>query len=253
MGWNTRGIVVGVALAGLLIGATAGCGSTPDVTIEASPGHGPDSLPDGITVSGVGEVHGTPDTLTATVSVSVKRGDVGTAVADNAAAANAVIDAAKDAGIDEADIQTQNYSVNQEWRYPDGGSPVADGYRVTNSVVVRITELETAGSVIDAVLAAGGDDVSLNTVAFTLEEDGPALEAARQAAFEDAQAKAKQYAELSGQGLSGAEAISDVNVEAERFSYVGAAVAMEAATSTTPIEGGQVTTRVTVNARFGIG
>ncbi len=251
MRFNRRGLA-GMALAGVLITGAAACGSSPDVTIEASPGHGPDSLPDGITVSGEGEVNGKPDTLTATVSVSVKRGDVGTAVADNAVVATAVIDAAKASGIAEEDVQTQNYSVNQEWRYPEGGSPVPDGYRVTNSVVVRITELETAGTVIDAVLAAGGDDVSLNTVAFTLEEDGPALEAARQAAFEDAQTKAEQYAELSGQGLAGAEAISDVMVQAEPFSYVGAAVAMDAATST-PIEAGVVTTRVTVNARFGIG
>lgn len=249
MKWNTRGLVTGMALAGLLVGATA-CGSTPDVTVEASPGHGPDTLPDGITVSGEGEITGKPDTLSATISVSVKRDDVGTAVADAATVATAVIDAAKAAGVAEEDVQTQNYSVNQEWRYPEGGSPIPDGYRVTNSVLVKVSALDTAGSVIDASLSAGGNDVSLNMVAFTLEEDGPALEAARQAAFEDAEAKAQQYADLSGQTLGGAEAISDANVVPERFESVGYAVASDSAALSSPIEPGEVTTRVTVNARF---
>ncbi len=48
-------------------------------------------------------------------------------------------------GVNEKDVQTRNYSVNQEFRYPQNGTPVADGFRVNNTVTVRVRDLTTAG------------------------------------------------------------------------------------------------------------
>jgi hypothetical protein len=144
--------------------------------------------------------------------------------------------------------------VNQEFRYPQNGTPIPDGYRVTNTVTVRVRELTNAGPVIDAATAAGGNDTQINGVAFSLENDGPALSAARDKAFGDAQAKARQYADLAGVSLGGAQAISDVVINPVAQQFTGEAARMVAFdASATPIQPGQVTTSVTVNARFPLG
>jgi uncharacterized protein YggE len=244
-----------VVLAGVVALATLGvaCSEPAPVEVQAPLDRGPDVLPDGITVSGEGEVEGAPDTLSADLAVSVKRSSVGEAVAASAGVSTAVVDAVSAQGVAEEDVQTRSYTVNQEFRFPEGGSPVPDGYRVNNTVTVRVRDLPSAGAVIDAAVAAGGDDLRIDRVAFSLENDGPALTAARERAFRDAQTKARQYAELADQPLGGAQAISDVVVSPQAQQFFGDAAARAAFAASdggTPIQPGEVTTRVTVNTRF---
>lgn len=244
-------IAIGVAVAGLSLAA---CGEPAQVDVQAPLDRGPDALPDGITVSGEGEVEGAPDTLSVDLGVTIKRDTVGEAVAASSERATAVIDAVKAQGVDDADVQTRNYSVNQEFRYPENGNPIPDGFRVNNTVTVRVRDLATAGGVIDAATGAGGDDIRVDTVSFSLENDGPALTAARDKAFRDAQEKAKQYADLAEVPLGEAQAISDVVVTPIAQTYAGEYARAAADTvATTPIQGGEVTTRVTVSTRFRLG
>jgi uncharacterized protein len=170
-------------LAVLVVPGLAGCSDPPQVEVQAPLDRGPDALPDGITVSGEGEVEGAPDTLTVDLAVNIKRSSVGEAVSASADVATAVVDAVKAQGVTDKDVQTRNYSVNQEFRYPQGGTAVPDGFRVNNTVTVKVRDLATAGAVIDAATTAGGDGIRVDTVAFSLENDGPALTAAREKAF----------------------------------------------------------------------
>lgn len=242
------------ALVVAMLPALAACGKPAQVDVQAPLDRGPDALPDGITVSGEGEVQGAPDTLSVDLTVTIKRGTVGEATAASAEASTAVADAVKGQGVDDKDVQTRNYSVNQEFRYPQNGTPQPDGFRVTNTITVRVRDLANAGNVIDAATAAGGDDIRVDTVAFSLENDGPALTSAREAAFRDAQEKAKQYAQLADVPLGDAQAISDVVVTPVSQQLQGdSARAYAADTASTPIQAGQVTTTVTVNTRFSLG
>ena len=168
-----------VVLAVLVVPGLAACSDPPRVDVQAPLDRGPDALPDGVTVSGDGEVEGAPDTLSVDLAVTIKRPTVGEAVAASADVSNAVVDAVKGQGVGEPDVQTRNYSVNQEFRYPENGTPMPDGFRVNNTVTVRVRDLTAAGAVIDAATSAGGDDLRVDTVAFSLENDGPALTAAR--------------------------------------------------------------------------
>jgi uncharacterized protein YggE len=247
-----------VVLTGIVAVATltVGCSEPAPVDVQAPLDRGPDALPDGITVSGEGEVEGAPDTLSADLAVSVKRPSVGEAVAASAEIATAVVDAVSAQGVADEDVQTRSYTVNQEFRFPEGGSPVPDGYRVNNTVTVKVRDLPNAGAVVDAAVAAGGNDLRIDRVAFSLENDGPALTAARERAFRDAQAKAEQYAALADRPLGAAQAISDVVVTPQAQQFFGEAAsraAFGAPDSATPIQPGEVTTRVTVSTRFTIG
>jgi uncharacterized protein YggE len=243
----------------LALGLSGCAQKAPDVNISAPAGQagterGPDELPDGITVSGEGEVQGAPDTLTVTLGVSLKRGSVSSAVTDAGIAAAKVLDAIAGAGVTKEDTQTSNYSVNPEFRYPQNAAPVPDGFRVTNTLTIKIRDLDKAGSTIDAATAAGGNDVALQGVAFTLEDDSAALDGARERAFNAAKGKAEQYAELAGRPVGSAQAVRDTIVTPQPLAYTGFAArgAVDAANET-PIEAGQVTTKVTVNVRYSFG
>lgn len=250
-GWARGLAVAGLAVATLTLGA---CASDPaEVNVAAPLDRGPDDLPDGITVSATGEVEGAPDTMTVSIGVSLKRPTVQSAVDESAVLATALLDAAKANGVAEEDIQTRDYSVQQEFRYPENAPPVPDGFRVSNIVVVQIRDLTTAGATIDAMTAAGGDAAVLQSVAFTLEEDAEALDAARADAMGKARAKAEQLAELGGGTLGPAQAISDQPLAPQPVTYYGEAASRAAYAddeATTPISPGEVTSSVTVRVRY---
>lgn len=177
---------------------------TPSVTVQ-QPAEGTMS---GISVSGEGEVTGTPDTLTMAFGVSVTKDSVSEAVAIAADEADAIMAALMSNGVAEEDIQTSNYSIWPQYDYT-AQKQVLIGYQVNNDVTVKIRDIETAGATIDAVTAAGGDDVTVNGVAFSIEDNDALITAARDAAFADAKAKAEQLAALSGVTLGDPISISE--------------------------------------------
>lgn len=236
-----------LAVAALAAAVAAGCSQkAPVVNVT----NDPTGSQRGIVVSGRGEASGAPDTVAVSVGVSVKRPTAPAAISDGAASAQRVIDALKGAGVADKDIRTTNYSLNQEFRYPEGGSPQPDGFRVTNQVVAKVRTIDTVGAVIDAATTAGGDDAVVQGISFSLDDDSAALEVARDAAFADAKAKAEQFAQLSGRRLGEVVSIDHrvappVTVPREQLGYARDAVAMS-----TPIEAGEVDTVVTVDVRW---
>lgn len=232
------------ALMAVVLFSAAACSNKPsDVTVSA-----PGDNATGIAVTGEGEVTGTPDVLSISLGVSVKRDSVDTAVSESATLADALIDALKGAGIDEADIQTENYSIQPQFRYSQG-EEIPDGFRVDNAVRVKLRELDRAGEVIDVATDAGGDQVRVQGVAFSLEDNEELLAQAREKAWEDARAKATQLAELSGQQLGDAVQISET-LGGGPVMFEAGAGALAATGGDTPIEPGELTTSVQIEARF---
>lgn len=154
---------------------------TPSVTVESPPPAQVDSAPAGISVSGIGIVTGAPDTLTMSFGVSVRRKTVGEAVSDAAERADAIIASLKNNGVLEEDIQTTNYSIYPEYDYRNNRERLI-GYQVNNTVKAKIRDLDNAGAIIDDVTAAGGDDVRVSGVSFSIEDNQALIEAARAAA-----------------------------------------------------------------------
>ncbi len=169
------------ALAAIVLLTAAACSNEPsEVTVSA-----PGDNAAGITVSGEGEVTGTPDVLSIALGVSVKRDTVDAAVSEAATLADRLVETLKAAGVEETDIQTQNYSIQPEFRYSQG-EEIPDGFRVDNTVRVKLRELDRAGEVIDAASEAGGDQVRVQGVTFSLEDNEALLTEAREKAWEDA-------------------------------------------------------------------
>jgi uncharacterized protein YggE len=111
-----------------------------------------------------------------------------------------------EAGVAEADIATSNYNLSPRYRWVEevcvpgsvcrGGERVIDGYEVSQSVTVKVRDLEQSGALISGVGQRGSTNVS--SLQFTID-DPDSLEAeARALAIADAQAKAAVLAEELG-------------------------------------------------------
>jgi uncharacterized protein YggE len=244
--------------AGITIVALAAAACTPQVTVQAEEGSvvasGTEteaSSGTGIAVTGTGEVSGTPDTLTMTFGVSVLRDTVAEAVAQSAERTDAVIAALEAAGVAKDDIQTTNFSIFPEYDY-SGDRQRLTGFRVDNSVVADIRDVGSAGDVIDDAVAAGGDEVIVSGVSFSIEDDADLVEAARAEAWADAQAKAEQLADLAGVTLGEPVTIAETLSAVPGPVFFGDAAVAEAREFATPIEPGQEQVEVTLTVRFAI-
>ena len=69
--------------------------------------------------------------------------------------------------------------------------------------------MDTAGAIIDAATAAGGDATVVNNLAFSIEDNAELLQMARTAAWADAEGKARQLAQLAGLELGTAISITE--------------------------------------------
>jgi hypothetical protein len=234
-------------LVGLVVAAAAGCAQKAPVVNIAND---PSASQNGIVVSGRGEVSGAPDTVALSIGVSVKRPTAPAAIGDAASSATKLIDALKAAGVAEKDIQTANYSLNQEFISPNNAGPKPDGFRVSNTVVAKIRTMDSVGAVIDAATAAGGSDAQVQGVSFSLDDDTASLAAARDQAFADAKAKAEQFAKLSDRKLGKVVAINQTDTPSTPIATPLAAKAFDAAATPTPIQAGEVQTAVTVDVRW---
>jgi len=242
-----RKLLVLVAAGAVLLAA---CGSGEGTLVSAAATDG--STTSGINVTGQGKVTGQPDVLKVILGVSVLRPTVDQATADAASLATAVIDALKASGVAEDDIQTTNYSINPEYDW-SGETQRLLGYRVNNEVQVKIRDLEQAGEIIDAATAAGGDATVVNSLSFSIEDNAELLQMARTAAWNDAEGKASQLAQLAGVELGAAISITEtINYEPTPIYYErDMAAAGEGAS--TPIESGTQEVTVIVQVTFSLG
>ena len=151
-----------------------------------------------ITVNAVGVVKAVPDAVKVMGQVSV----VGTTTSSALASANTSSAAVRKAifanGVAAKDLATTSMSVAPEYNYtPDKGS-VQVGYRASQSFTITVRNASNAGTIVDAIVAAGGDNLQLNGVSPFITDDTKATLAARSAAVANAKSKAASYAKLLG-------------------------------------------------------
>jgi uncharacterized protein YggE len=238
-----------VALLVLLCCVAGACASTPKVDVSTPQAISSGGVDDGITVTGSGQVQGTPDTLTTSFGVLVRMPSVSEAIAGAATTANTVVATLRAHGVAPADIQTQNYSVFQSFTTVHE-QQVPNGYTVGETLVAKLHRLNTAGAVIDAVSAAGGPAVSIQDVTFSLEANKQLLARARAMAWADAEAQAQQMSSLSDHHLGAAAGISLATNPQPIYANKGLTAQAALPSDVTQFEPGQVSTTVQVTVRF---
>lgn len=219
--------------------------------------HEPVNLPPSVTVSGIGRVQTRPDMAEINIGVATQAPTAAAALTANNTAMTNLINTLKAAGIEEKDILTSNFSVNPEYQQ-DRPEPMDRpqpprivGYRVDNSVQVKVRALAKLGAILDAVVRSGANNV--NGISFAVAQPEPILDKARTNAVSDARRKAELYATAAGVKVGRVLYITEsggmMPPPSPRFYAMEAAQAKD---SSVPIATGEQTMESTVQIIYAI-
>ena len=154
-----------------------------------------------ITVSAQGAVKVVPDAVRINATATAVAASSKEALAATAKTSTAVRAALKSAKIDTKDIATQSVTVYPEYKYTSDGGSTLTGYRGSQSFTIIVRAADTAGSLVDALVTAGGDNLQINGATPFVLDSTKSLEAVRAAAVKSAKSKAASYAKLMGAKL----------------------------------------------------
>jgi uncharacterized protein YggE len=146
-----------------------------------------------INATGTGKALAVPDRAHFSFGMEVRESTASAALRAAVAAVTGVVTALRGAGVDAADLQTEQISLMPQTN--DAGVEIV-GYNAVSSVSARIHELEQAGAVVDAAVAAGANRV--HGPSLTRADPSDLYRDALRAAYEDARAKAQVLAEAGG-------------------------------------------------------
>ena len=236
---KTKSVLIAAVLLFALV--LSACGSTSAVAPSAQ-----QPPVRSMTVSGEGKVVLQPDIAYVNIGVHTEKPTAAEAVAQNSADSQAVITAIKAAGVSANDIQTTNYNIYQNNQTGPDGKVVSSNYDVDNTVYVTVRDLTKLGSLLDASVKAGANNV--NNIQFDLVDKTKALSDARAAAVKAAQAEASALASAAGVTLGNIQSINVNENSPSPIFYAKAAVGMGASDSSVPVSAGsmQITSDVTL-------
>jgi hypothetical protein len=127
------------------------------------------------------------------------------------------------------------------------------GYQVTNTLTIKVRDLNNIGNVIDEASEAAGDLIRVSRVSFTIEDTKPLQNEAREEAIADLLTKAATMAGLAGVELGQLVYLTESGGGVpQSFAKIESAAAFGFADSSTSILAGELDVSVNVQAVFGI-
>lgn len=207
-----------------------------------------------LSATGVGYAGVAPDTAIVDLGVETDAASADTALQDNSTRTQRLIESLRSRGVAEKEIQTRSLSLQPQYvhnRSPKpGGQATRElvGYRATHLISVRLTDMAVVGEVIDAAVKAGGNRI--DQIRFEVSDPSAMQALAREAAFEDAKAKAEQLAALAGARLGDVLTIQSHDHSAGPVREVSLARSM--AMDSVPVQGGQITQSVSVQVTWAL-
>ncbi|MFO7966580.1 MAG: SIMPL domain-containing protein [Archaeoglobaceae archaeon] len=253
---DNRYLVVIVLVLGVLVGSAVTNFATPsmvvaDDTADVDDGDG-DNNSNRLHVAGSGEVNVDPDQVVISLGVSITKDSAEEAREECANRTSQVIDALKDVGITDDQVETERFSLYADRDYirEEDRSKVV-GYRAVNTIKITSNDTDKAADLIDTAVQKGANDV--DRVTFTLQDstrEGMREEAVKKA-VQDAKTEAQHVAQEVGVQLGSPVKIDVTSTGYQpyqpRYSMASetpvpvATPAPTAAGPTTPIQEGKVT------------
>jgi len=205
-----------------------------------------DDLRSTISVLGDGRVLVQPDVAQASFGVEATGQTLSAAQADASTRMQAVVDALVAQGVPREEIRTSRLSANPVYDQKD--NTIIRGYHASNSVQVKLRQLDQVGAIVDAVTAAGANRV--DGLSFAVDNLEAPKGQARGLAVQNARIKADQLAGLAGLHVVGVKSIEEADASATPVRAQPMAARSDAyvAASAPPVEPGtqEVRTQVTV-------
>ncbi len=164
-----------------------------------------DPIYNSITVNGTAEAFAIPDVATFSFGVTEKAKTVAEAQTAASDKINSALSAVRGSGIEDKDIKTTAYSISPSYEYVGAncnefrctpGTRTLTGYEVSQSVQVKIRDLDKVGSVFSSIGALDVENVSGLT--FSIDDIEKIKAQAQAQAIADAKAKAKVLASQLG-------------------------------------------------------
>ena len=205
-----------------------------------------------ITVSGVGTISVVPDAVRFNATVSALASTSADALASASKSANAVRAALKANAIATKDIRSANISVYPEYNWTQETGTKITGYRASQSFDVLVRTASKAGTIIEAVVTAGGDNVQLGGVIPTTLNPSAATEDARAAAVANAKSKASSYAKLLGTSIGKVLSLEEQSSPVYSSPFPMAKAGMSADTAAVEIDLGEQDVTVTITVRWAL-
>ena len=147
-----------------------------------------------VSFNGEGKVLAKPDVAVVDFSIVTEAATSKAAQDANSEKSQKVVDFLKKQKVEDKDIKTVGYNIYPKYSYPRNGVPKITGYRVEQTIEVKVRDLDNVSSVLDGIVTAGANQV--NNLNFEIDEPEKLKAEARAKAIADAKKKAD---ELKGQ------------------------------------------------------
>ena len=152
--------------------------------------------PPSVTASGEAVITAEPDQAEIDIGVVTQARGAPDAARENAEKVARVLSEVKKLLGTGDEVKTASYSLNPNYRYPQGGKPEITGYTATNILRVKTGNLVSVGKLIDVCMQSGAN--AINRLAFTLKDEQAAQLQALRLAAQKARAKADEMAGALG-------------------------------------------------------
>jgi uncharacterized protein YggE len=154
-----------------------------------------------IHVTGYGAVTARPDMAIVHLGVETEADSAAAALEENNLRMSSLISVTLEAGVAEEDIRTDGLRLQAIYdnQGNDNASPQVVGYRASNIAAVTVRDLDSLGALLDAAVEAGGN--AIQNISFEVTDREELMAAAREAAMNNATAKAEQLTGLANAEL----------------------------------------------------
>lgn len=209
-----------------------------------------------IRVTGEGQATLVPDMAMLELMVTREGATAREALDANSEAMHKVLAAMRKSGIAERDLQTARFSIQPRYRHERRDAsgqqepPAIVGYTVSNSLMLRVRDLEQVGAILDRSVSLGVNQGG--SIEFLNDDPAPALEQARVAAVKDALQRAATLTAAAGVKTGRILEISEQSRQPRPMPMARAEMMMSADASAVPIAGGENSYRVTVNVTLAL-
>lgn len=203
-----------------------------------------------LSVSARGQASRAPDVAGISAGVVTQAADANAAMRENAAQTSRLMEAIRAAGVQSRDVQTAGISLSPTYRYVENEEPRITGYSASNTLNLKVRNLDQLGEVLDALVASGANN--LHGPSLEIDQPEAVYDEARRKALEQARQRADMYAEALGLKVRRIMSISEGGGTPQaRPLYAMRAVAQDS--MATPVAAGENTLEANLEIVFELG
>ncbi len=218
---------------------------------SALPAAAVDTTTRGITVQGTGTVKMVPDAVRISVTTNILQPSSKAALSQSSGVAAAIRKVLTANAIATKDIATARLNVNPEYIYSQDKAPAISGYRATQNFSIVVRKTANAGTILDQIVEAAGDNAVVDGATPFLLDSEKAMASARALAVKVAKAKAATYARLLGVKLGTVQYLNE-NTASYYPMPIAYAAKASADSAPTQIDVGQQDVSISVEVRWNL-